>query len=229
MKRGKILLAASDPEIVDEISAQLSQLGLELLWAPAGRDVIKSFIHQTPDAVILRDMLPEFNGWETARLIRAISDTPIIFISDQSDRLSRNRALQLGDDYMTPPWQWERLPARLAALLRRATSHQVILPDLYDDGYLQIDISGPLVTRNGVPVPLSDTEFKLLSCFVRHPNRALTYGEILQSVWGHGYLKAKSDVSQYVRNLRQKIELDPARPVYLHSVRGIGYRFMSRL
>jgi DNA-binding response OmpR family regulator len=229
MKRGKILLADSNPAVVDEIKAQLTRLGLELLWSPTGRDVIKSFIHHTPDAVILRDTLPDFNGWEAARLIRAISDTPIIFISDQSDRLSRNRALQLGDDYMTPPWQWERLPARLAALLRRSTSHQPILPDLYDDGYLQVDISGHLVTREGRPVTLSDTEFKLLSCFVRHPNRALTYGEILQSVWGHSYLKAKSDVSQYVRNLRQKIEIDPARPAYLHSVRGIGYQFMSRL
>jgi two-component system phosphate regulon response regulator PhoB len=85
------------------------------------------------------------------------------------------------------------------------------------------------VTREGKPVDLSNTEFKLLSCFVRHPDRALTYLDILQSVWGHSYLKAKSDVSQYVRYLRQKIEIDPARPDYLQSVRGIGYLFASRL
>jgi two-component system response regulator MtrA len=229
MKRGKILLVDGNSAVIDEIKCQLSRLGLELLWTANGREAIQSFIHYMPDAVILRDILPDYNGWETARLIRAISDAPIVFISDQSDRLSRNRALQLGDDYMTPPWQWERLPARLAALLRRSPSHTPILPDLYDDGYLKVDISGHLVTRDGGLVILSDTEFKLLSCFVRHPNHALTYGAILQSVWGHSYLKAKSDVSQYVRNLRQKIEIDPARPVYLHSVRGIGYRFLSRL
>src|SRR5258708_33989289 len=129
MKSGKILLVDGNSAVIDEIKCQLSRLGLELLWTANGREVIQSFIHHMPDAVILRDTLPDFNGWETARLIRAISDTPIIFISDQSDRLSRNRALQLGDDYMTPPWQWERLPGRLAALLRRSPNHTPIFPD----------------------------------------------------------------------------------------------------
>jgi len=200
-----------------------------MLWAPNGREVIQSFIHHLPDAVILRDNLPDFNVWETARLIRAISDTPIIFISDQNDQLSRNRGLQLGDEIMTPPWQWERLPVRLAALLKRAPSHSPSLPELYDDGYLTVDICGHRVARNGELVELSNTEFKLLSCFVRHPNCTLTYLDILQSVWGHSYLKARSDVSQYVRYLRQKIEMDPARPDYLQSIRGIGYLFASRL
>jgi len=229
MKHGKILVADGDVATVQEIQAQLTRLGFEMLWAPNGREIIKSFILYMPDAVILRDSLPDFDGWETARLIRAISDTPIIFISDQSDRLLRNRALQLGDDLMSPPWQWERLPARLAALLKRSPGRISSLPHLYDDGYLIVDISGRVVTRDGKPVDLSNTEFKLLSCFVRHPNRALTYLEILQSVWGHGYLKAKSDVSQYVHYLRQKIEIDPARPDYFRSVRGIGYLFESRV
>jgi len=229
MKHGKILVADGGQAVIREIQAQLSPLGLELLWAPNGREVIKSFIHHLPDAVILRDNLPDFDVWETARLIRAISDTPIIFISDQNDQLSRNRGLQLGDEIMTPPWHWERLPVRLAALLKRAPSHSPSLPELYDDGYLTVDICGHCVARNGEPVELSNTEFKLLSCFVRHPNCTLTYLDILQSVWGHSYLKARSDVSQYVRYLRQKIEMDPARPDYLQSIRGIGYLFASRL
>jgi len=152
MKRGKILVADGDMAVVQEIRAQLTGLGFEMLWAPNGHEVIRSFIHFMPDAVILRDTLPDFDGWETARLIRAISDTPIIFISDHSDRLSRNRALQLGDDLMAPPWQWERLPARLAALLKRSANQASILPDLYDDGYLIVDISGRVVTRQGQPV-----------------------------------------------------------------------------
>jgi DNA-binding response OmpR family regulator len=83
--------------------------------------------------------------------------------------------------------------------------------------------------RSGKPVTLSNIEFKLLSCFVRHPNRALTYSDLLQSVWGHTYLKAKSDVSQYVRYLRQKIEAEPVNPVYFQSIRSIGYLFGSRM
>jgi DNA-binding response OmpR family regulator len=228
MKRSKVLIADSNPAVVQEITTQVGRLGLELLWTPSGHQVIQCLIHHEPDAIILRDTLPDFGGWETARLIRAISDAPIIFISDQPDRLSRNRALQLGDEYMSSPWQWERLPARLGALLKRYTNHASAMPDLYDDGYLKVDISGQLVTREGNPIGLSNTEFKLLSCFVRHPNQALSYAEILQRVWGHSYLKAKSDVSQYVRYLRQKIEVDPAHPVYIHSIRGSGYMFVSR-
>jgi two-component system response regulator MtrA len=229
MKRSKILIADNDSAVAQEICAQVTALGLETLWVTSGREVIKSFIRHTPDVVILRDDLPDLSGWETARLIRAISDTPIVFIADHPDRLSFNRALQLGDDFMTAPWQWERLPGRLAALLKRTPSHALPLPDLYDDGYLMVDISGHVITRNGKPVPLSNTEFKMLACFVRHPNCALTYSDLLQSVWGHTYLKAKSDVSQYVRYLRQKIEAEPVSPTYFQSIRSIGYLFVSRM
>ncbi len=229
MKHGKILIAGDVVAVDQEIQAQLARFGLEMLWTQNGREVIKSFIHHMPDAVILRDTFPDCGSWETARLMRAINDTPIIFISDRSDRLSRNRALQLADELMTPPLQWERLRLRLAALLKRSATYAPILPDPYDDGYLTVDISGHLVTRAEIPVNLSNTEFMLLSYFVRHPNRTLTFVEILRSMWGHSYLKARSDVSQYVGYLRQKIETDPARPAYFHSVRGIGYQFMSRL
>ena len=229
MKRNNVLIADTDPGIAQEIGLAVEVLGLEPLWVTNGGEVIRNFIYHMPAAVILRDNLPDLDGWETARLIRAISDTPIIFISTQPDRLWRNRALQVGDDYMTPPWQWQRLPGRLAALLKRSANGTPLLPDLYDDGYLKVDISGNLVMRRGEVLSLSNTEFKLLSCFVRHPNRALTFGSLLQSVWGHSYLKAKSDVSQYVRYLRQKIEVDPGLPTYFQSIRGIGYLFESRL
>jgi DNA-binding response OmpR family regulator len=228
MKRGIILIADSDPGIAQEIGIRVMAIRLQSLWVPNGREVVKNFINHRPDAVLLRDNLPDFDVWETARLIRAISDTPIIFISNQPDRLWRNRALQLGDDYMTPPWQWQRLPGRLAALLKRSPNGNPVFPNLYDDGYLKVDISENLVTRQGQPVPLSGTEFKLLSCFVRHPNRALTFGDILLSVWGHRYPKAKSDVNQYVLYLRHKIERNPAVPAYFQSIRGIGYLFVSR-
>ena len=114
-------------------------------------------------------------------------------------------------------------------MLRRTARQDQTCCNFYDDGYLKVDIAGSAVTRDGQPVPLSDTEFKLLSCFVSHSDRTLGYAEILQSVWGHTYLKAKSDVSQYVRYLRQKIEPDPAAPSYLKSIRGVGYLFHSQL
>jgi two-component system KDP operon response regulator KdpE len=229
MKRGSVLIVDDKPAVVQALQAEIRSLGLEPLWTPCGHEAIRIFLDKLPDAVILRDALPDLSGWETARLIRAISDAPIIFLCDHPDRLSRNRALQLGDDYMSAPWQWERLPARLAALLKRPTTLNTDGLGRYNDGYLSVDISGQVATCAGRPVALSQTEFKLLSCFVSHPNRALSYAEILQSVWCHSYSKAKAGISQYVGYLRRKLEADPARPAYFRSIRGIGYMFVTRL
>ncbi len=228
MSAGKVLLVDDNVVLMREIKSQMANLGLETMWAAGGREAIQLFIHHTPDAVILREVLPDFSGWETAELIRAISDAPIIFLSDHPDRLSRNRALQLGDEFLTPPWRWDRLLARLAALIKRSSGQNNTLADPYDDGYLAVDLTGRAVTRAGIRIELTHTEFKLLSCFVRHPNHALSHSEILQSVWGHTYLKAKSDVTLYVWHLRKKIEANPAQPTYLRTVRGVGYLFAPR-
>jgi DNA-binding response OmpR family regulator len=229
MSAGTVLIVDNNVALVGEIKVQLAHLGLESLWASGGREAIQLFVQQTPDAIILRETLPDFSGWETAELIRAISDAPIIFLSDHPERLSRNRALQLGDEYLTPPWRWDRLQARLVALLKRSIGLNNTLCDPYDDGFLKVDIGGRTVTRAGERIELTHTEFKLLSCFVRHPNHALSHSHILQSVWGHTYFKAKSDVTLYVWHLRQKIEANPAHPAYLQTVRGVGYLFTPRL
>jgi two-component system KDP operon response regulator KdpE len=229
MCAGTVLIVDNNVALVREIKVQLVHLGLEGLWASGGREAIQLFLNHTPDAVILRDTLPDFSGWETAELIRAISDAPLIFLSDHPERLSRNRALQLGDEYLTPPWRWDRLRARLVVLLKRSAGRNNTLSDPYDDGFLKVDISGRAITRAGERIELTHTEFKLLSCFVRHPNHALSHSDILQSVWGHTYFKAKSDVTLYVWHLRKKIEANPARPTYLRTIRGVGYLFAPRL
>jgi DNA-binding response OmpR family regulator len=228
MSADTVLIVDNDVAFAHEIKIQLASLSLENLWAPGGREAIRLFLHHTPAAVILRETLPDFSGWETAELIHAISDAPIVILSDHPDRLSRNRALQLGDEFLTPPWRWDRLRARLAALLKRSSGKNSTLPDPYDDGYLKVDISGRAVTKAGMPIDLTHTEFKLLSCFVRHPNHALSHMVILQSVWGHTYAKAKADVTLYVWHLRKKIEVNPSRPTYLRTVRGVGYLFAPR-
>ena len=225
---GRVLIVDKDPALVREITSQVAHLGLEALWAGGGREAIQLFVRHTPEAVILSEVLPDFSGWEAAELIRTICDAPIIFLSRHPDRLSRNRALQLGDEYLTPPWQWDRLRARLAALLRRSTAPVASQPDPYDDGFLKVDLEAQHVTKAGKHVRLTKTEFKLLTCFVRHPNRALSHNEIVQSVWGHGYIEPKSAVTLYVWHLRRKIEADPSRPTYLQTIRGIGYFFSPR-
>jgi DNA-binding response OmpR family regulator len=229
MKNFYVLIAESSPEVVQQITAQVAGLGLALRRTASGPETLDCLAQREPDAIILRDTLPERGGFETARLIRAVSDVPIIFTTGQPDRLSRQRALHFGDEYLALPGQLDRLPARLTALLQRRTRPAAPVPDGYDDGYLRVVISQRAVTRAGNAIDLTETEFNLLSCFVRHQNQALSYTSLLESAWGHRYPKAKSEVSQYVRYLRQKIEADPAQPVYLQSVRSLGYMFLSRI
>jgi DNA-binding response OmpR family regulator len=229
MKTPQILIVDCNPHIAWELEAQIAHLGMKPLWAAGGREAIQSFFHDKPDAVILREALPDISCWETAELIRSASDAPIIFLSDHPDRLSRNRAIQLGAEYLSPPWEWDRLAARLPALVEASAGHHPAMINPYDDGFLRVDIAGRAVTKNGVPVELTHTEFKLLSCFIRSPNLPLSHGDILQNVWGHRYLKAKADVTLYVWHLRQKIEAAPSRPTYLRTVRGVGYLFAPQV
>ena len=228
LRRSKLLIADSNLAVVEEITARVAHLNLETIWAPRWFDVIKFLIQHQPDAIILRDKLPDISGFEIARLIRTMSDAPILFISDHSDRSARKRGLLIGDEYFSLPGQWERLPGRMAALLKRHPHHVSRLSENYDDGYLKVDISKQVATREGNPIHLSNTEFHLLSYFICHRNQALSYSEILQDVWGDSNVGAKSEVAQYLRHLRRKIEVGSGHPVYFQSVRSVGYVFVSR-
>lgn len=225
--RASVLIVDNDPAIVKSLSAHITREGFEPIPAHSGQEGVHAFLERLPQAVILRDVMPGLSGWEVAQQIREMSDVPILFLSDHKDRASMERALRMGDDYMAPPWSWERLSAKLTALLKRSSakaSHVLI----YDDGFLRIDFAHRHVTRQGEPVHLTETEFRLLSYFVRRMHQVLRYEELLANVWDHTYLKAKSHVSVYVGYLRKKIEADPSHPAYIHTERGLGYSFRPR-
>jgi two-component system, OmpR family, KDP operon response regulator KdpE len=226
-KRPLILIMDSDSNVAQSLVDELSRAGYATVCCESGREGIARFLELMPQAVILRDALPGMDGWDTARRIREMSTTPLIFLSERRDVFSMERALHVGDDYVTPPWNWPRLVAKLSALLRRRREDT---PDIltYDDGHLSVDFAQRQVARAGQPVHLTDTEFKLLSCFVRHPNQVLSYDDLLTQVWGHTHFGAKSHVSLYVRYLRKKLEDDPARPVYFNTEWGVGYSFRPR-
>jgi two-component system KDP operon response regulator KdpE len=224
MPSSKVLIVDSDRTVVASLRAHLVKAGFETMAAYTVQDGMRKFVEVLPDAVVLRDEVPGPRGVEMAWRLREMSDVPVIFISDRKDRFLLERALQVGDDYMLPPWSWEKLAAKLLSLLKRRrnkTSHLLSC----DDGNLKIDLAGRQVTKGGRPVHLTSMEFKLLSYFVRQANRVLQYDELLAHVWGHTDPKAKSQVSLYVRYLRKKIEDNPARPTYLCTERGVGYSF----
>jgi two-component system KDP operon response regulator KdpE len=224
----RLLLIDSDRETAGQLREHLGRAGFEIVHAASGREGIQRFLDLTPRALIVRDALPGLDGWETAQRIREMSSVPILFISDRRDMFAMERALHLGDDYVTPPWNWTRLAAKLHALLRRRRDD----PDealVYDDGRLAVDFARRRVARDGQPVHLTDTEFKLLNCFVRRANRVITYDELLTQVWGHTHFGAKSHVSLYVRYLRKKLEDDPSNPAYFITEWGVGYSFRPRV
>ncbi len=223
----KVLIIDPDANVLETAKSHLTRGGFEAAGAQSGKEGIALFLESSPQAIILRDMMPDLSGWDTAHRIREMSDIPILFISERRDRISMERALSLGDDYMPQPWNWERLLAKLTALLKRySAEHKSAL--LYDDGYLTVDLARRHVSKGGVAISLTDTEFKLLSYFVRKANQVLKYDELIVYILGHSYTKAKSHVSRYVGYLRKKIEDNPARPAYFCTERGVGYSFKPR-
>lgn len=223
----KLLIIDSNREAAQQVREQLTRAGFETLVAASGREGIQRFLEWKPQAILIRDAMAGLDGWDTARRLREMSSVPILFIADRHDVFAMERALSIGDDYLALPWNWERLIARLQVLLRRRREEQDEAL-VYDDGRLSVDFARRHVTRDGQPVHLTDTEFKLLTCFVRRPNRILTYDELLTQVWGHTHFGAKSHVSLYVRYLRKKLEDDPANPLYFTTEWGVGYSFRPR-
>lgn len=226
----KILIADSDRKVAEEIKAHLAHKKFERQFEPicaySGQEAIQKFLREFPEAIILRDSMADFSGLDVAHRVREVSDIPILFFSDNKDRYSLERALNVGDDFMSQPWNWDRVAAKLNTLLkRRPTPSNPEL--LYDDGRLKIDFANRQVTKDGQTVQLTDTEFKLLSYFVRKADQVLSYNELLSHIWGHTYAKAKSHISRYVGSLRKHLEDNPANPVYFCTERGIGYSFKS--
>jgi two-component system KDP operon response regulator KdpE len=223
----KVLIVDSDRGVVEAIKGQLTRSGFVPLLAHTAQDGILKFQQNLPSAIILRYSLPDKGGWQVAQRVREVSDVPILFFSELSDRLSIERALAIGEEYMARPWNWERLSAKLAVLLKRygAKRRETLL---YDDGRLQIDVTNRRLIKLGKPVHLTDTEFKLLGYFVRKANQILGYDELIAHMWGRADSGAKAYLSRYVGFLRRRIEEDPLSPVYLLTARGVGYWFRSQ-
>jgi DNA-binding response OmpR family regulator len=169
-------------------------------------------------------MLPKINGYEICRLIREEKlATPIIMLTAKGEESDIVLGLNLGaDDYVTKPFSIKELLARAAAFLRRAKKE---VQDAYEFGDFRLDLSARRLTRKGREIELSPKEFNLLEYFVKKPGRALTRDEILNAVWGYDCVVTSRSIDRFVTTLRNKIEPDPARPIFIHTIRQIGYRF----
>lgn len=225
MMNRTILVVDDDKKIVQLVSLYLRKEGYRVLPAFDGQEALEIARSQQPDLIVLDLFLPELDGADVCRLLRADSRVPIIMLTARATDEDKLLGLNLGaDDYLTKPFNPRELVARVRAVLRRT------LPDDDTNGELHFgDLAISLVRRevaaHGQPVSLTPTEFRLLETLVREPGRAFSRSELLDRAFGFDYDGIERTVDVHIMNLRRKIEPQPGTPRYIMTVSGFGYRF----
>jgi DNA-binding response OmpR family regulator len=224
----RILVVDDDPPSVKMTAFLLREEGYEVITADNGRAALELVESQSPDLVIMDVMMPHIDGLEVTRRIRQTMDVPIIILSAKGETADKVTGLEVGaDDYLAKPFEPSELIARVKAVLRRSeifaygdSQSQVAV------GELRLDPVGNKVIRNdGTEIELTPIEFRLLHVLMRNAGRVLSHDYLLSNAWGYDYEGYSNQIAVYIRRLRTKIEKDPANPVYLQTVRGIGYKF----
>jgi two-component system response regulator RegX3 len=225
----RIMLVDDEPLITDSLTYSLQREGYEVEAVADGAIAIEAIKKFDPDLVVLDIMLPGLNGMEVCRKLRAESNIPVIMLTARGDELDRILGLEVGaDDYLAKPFSFRELLARIRSLLRRIElDRQIDLPKSMEIGSVRMDtVSRRLIIKGG-DIPLSIREFDLLAYMMQNAGKALSRGELLNHVWGSDWIGDPRTLDVHIRWLRLKIEEDPASPVYIQTVRGHGYRFLS--
>lgn len=224
----RILIVDDDPRLVRVLTLWLEHSGYETEVAKNGLEALR-LLQQKDFALIILDVeMPKLDGFETCRRIREQSPVPLLMLTVLGEPERRVDGLEMGaDDYLPKPFSTRELLLRVRSLLRRAREAPAVEESgRYTDDYLTIDVPRRLVLREGIPVHLTDTEFKLLSLLVLHRGRLVSLERILHEVWGQEESLTNSRyVRVYIRYLRQKIEPDPSNPRYIRTERSLGYCF----
>ena len=224
----RILLVDDEPAIQRTVGPLLRARGYDVDIAGTGADALRIVAEQPPDLVVLDLGLPDIQGSEVCRRIRARVATPIIILSARGAEADKVNALDLGaDDYVTKPFGPEELLARIRVALRRVLSGQDDEIGLVRVGELTIDYDRRRVLRGETEIRLTPKEFELLSLLARHHDRVLTHRFILKAVWGGNAVEQPEHLWTLVAQVRRKIEIDPANPRYLISEPWVGYRLAS--
>lgn len=231
MNKTAVLVVDDERALRDFVRRNLEVRGFQVLSAANGLEALALFQNNTVDLVVLDLMMPHMDGLETVRRIRQTSLIPVIILSALGEEDDKIRALDMGaDDYLTKPFGVGELLSRIQAVLRRARWTKKDVPEQearYVFENLVVDRQRHEVTRDGVPVELTPTEFELLVYLMENAGKALTHHSLLQHVWGPEYGQEAEYLRVYIGRLRSKIEPDPSAPQYLLTIRGIGYTFNS--
>jgi len=221
----RVLVVDDEPQILRALQMKLSSEGYDVDTAATAAAALASAAARIPEAVILDVLLPDGRGTDVCRELRTWSTAPVLMLSAVGDEAEKIAALDAGaDDYVTKPFSVDELLARLRAALRRT---QPASGSTVEIGELRIDFAKRLVTVAGRVVSLTPTEYDLLRLLAQNEGKLLTHPAILREVWGPAYREESNYLHVYVSQLRRKLEPDPARPRYLLTQPGVGYRLVD--
>ena len=224
----RILIVEDEESFREGLQYMLSREGFEIVLASDGAQGMAEFDKSEPDLVLLDWMLPEMPGIEVCKYIRTKSSVPVIMLTAKDTEVDKVVGLELGaDDYVTKPFSTPELLARIRAVLRRGGDIDIPNASVIENGPIRMDIDRHTISVNGEDVSMPLKEFELLEYLMRNSGRVLTRGQLMDRVWGSNYHGDGKTLDVHIKRIRSKIEPDPANPIYLTTVRCLGYRFES--
>jgi two-component system KDP operon response regulator KdpE len=226
---GTVVVIDDDKTLLRLLREALSKANYDVITASNGIDGLQEVYARQPDLVLLDVMMPRMDGWETCARIRQISRVPIIMLTAKDSESDKLKGFQHGvDDYVTKPFSFAELVARVHAVLHRAREPRPEKKNKrYISGDLVIDTDARRVTKGGKPVELTPTEYRLLTTLAENKGHVLSHEQLLNSVWGYEYGEDTGYVKRYIWYLRRKVEDDPRHPQIIVTERGFGYSFQE--
>ena len=222
----RILIVEDEVSFSDPLSYVLRKEGYDVAVAETGPDGLAEFDKNGADLVLLDLMLPGLSGVDVCRALRQRSTVPVIMLTAKDSEIDKVVGLEIGaDDYVTKPYSSRELLARVKAVLRRLAEPEELLPATLEAGPVRMDVERHTVSVSGRPTSLPLKEFELLEILLRNSGRVLTRMQLIDRVWGSDYVGDTKTLDVHVKRLRAKIEPDPANPVHIVTVRGLGYKF----
>ena len=223
----KILVVEDEDSVLDPLELLLNKEGFTVVTAKTGKEALEKFDNAGADLILLDLMIPEVSGTEVCRQIRSKSQVPIIMLTAKDTEVDKVVGLELGaDDYVVKPYSKAELVARIKAVLRRGAGTSAATSGaLLTAGPVEIDVESHKVKVLGNYVSFPLKEFELLEFLVRNAGRVLTRNQLIDRIWGSDYFGDTKTLDVHIKRLRAKIEKDPANPVFIQTIRGLGYKF----
>jgi two-component system, OmpR family, response regulator RegX3 len=224
-----ILLVEDEPSYREPLTFKLERDGYEVVAVADGHNALTAFDRGGVDIVLLDLMLPGLSGTEVCRQLRQRSNVPVIMLTAKDSEIDKVVGLEIGaDDYVTKPYSYRELVARVHAVLRRGAGQDDLAePAVLSVGRVRMDVDRHELTVDDEPVAMPLREFELLELFLRNPDRVLTRGQLIDRIWGANYVGDTKTLDVHVKRVRAKIEVDPASPTMLQTVRGLGYKLVT--